>query len=333
MKFSVIIPVYNVEQYIGQCVNSVLNQCFDDYEIILVDDGSTDASGRICDRFSNANSNVVVIHKKNGGLSDARNHGVRKAKGDYILFVDSDDYISENSLCQINECISANKYPDIVCLECVKFLANSSTVIPMNDGVSEKINSLREDELYEYIAHLNKLPGSACTKAINTDFFVNNDLFFEVGRLSEDLEWATRLFINAKRIAYCSAPYYNYRQSREGSISATANEKNMMHIMDAIRKNSLLAQKEVSVSKKRMIYSFSEYMYRTLILGYTKIKDENKLAYRKELEKYKYVFGVRKDKSSRMIRTAYKLLGIKNTSMLLNVYLNVARGRSSSSGV
>lgn len=98
MTFSIIIPVYNVEKYLNECVDSVLNQKNVDYEIILVDDGSTDNSGQICDEYLKKHSNVSVIHKVNGGLSDARNAGLESAEGDYILFVDSDDKIEENSL-------------------------------------------------------------------------------------------------------------------------------------------------------------------------------------------------------------------------------------------
>ena len=94
--FSIIIPIYNVEKYLVQCIESVLNQDYDDYELILVDDGSPDNCGEICDSYLNKNSNIRVIHKKNGGISDARNTGLKEAKGDYVIFIDSDDYICDN---------------------------------------------------------------------------------------------------------------------------------------------------------------------------------------------------------------------------------------------
>ncbi len=97
-KISVIIPVYNVENYLRECVDSVLNQTFSDYEIILVDDGSTDISGKICDKYAVKDDRVNVIHKKNGGLSNARNVGLKKAVGEYIYFLDSDDYIKTDAL-------------------------------------------------------------------------------------------------------------------------------------------------------------------------------------------------------------------------------------------
>lgn len=107
MKIS-IIPVYNVEKYIEQCVESILGQDYDKREIVLVDDGSTDTSGSICDVYAAKYENVIVIHKENGGLSDARNVGLAKATGDYILFVDADDFIEKNSLSSIVEIVNAN---------------------------------------------------------------------------------------------------------------------------------------------------------------------------------------------------------------------------------
>ena len=97
MKFSIIIPCYKVEQYLHQCVDSVLAQTFDDYEVILVDDGSPDGSPAICDEYSKKSNKVKVIHKLNGGLSDARNVGLKEASGDYIVFLDSDDWWCDNN--------------------------------------------------------------------------------------------------------------------------------------------------------------------------------------------------------------------------------------------
>lgn len=93
-KISVIVPVYNVEKYLSRCIDSIISQTFSDFELILVDDGSTDSSGKICDEYGKKDGRVKVIHKRNGGLSSARNCGLENAKGNYICFVDSDDWIS-----------------------------------------------------------------------------------------------------------------------------------------------------------------------------------------------------------------------------------------------
>ena len=92
---SIIVPIYNVEQYLPACLDSLVNQTLQDIEIILVDDGSTDKSGQICEEYAQKGKRITVLHKKNGGLSDARNYGIKKSKGKYISFIDSDDYLSE----------------------------------------------------------------------------------------------------------------------------------------------------------------------------------------------------------------------------------------------
>ena len=110
---SVIIPVYNVEKYLEECIDSVLAQTYQNIEIILVDDGSTDSSGLICDRYAEKNTNISVIHQKNSGLSAARNSGLNKANGDYIYFLDSDDYISADAIEKLFS-IAENDKSDIV---------------------------------------------------------------------------------------------------------------------------------------------------------------------------------------------------------------------------
>ena len=122
----VIIPVYNVEKYLEQCVDSVLNQSFKDIEIILVDDGSKDSSGEICDYYKEKDSRVKVIHKENGGLSDARNMGIRQCSSEYILFLDSDDYWKENCLEEIARCIEDNV--DIVFLTAAKYFEQTGQI-------------------------------------------------------------------------------------------------------------------------------------------------------------------------------------------------------------
>ena len=166
MTFSIIIPVYNVEKYLNECVDSVLNQKNVDYEIILVDDGSTDNSGQICDEYVKNHSNISVIHKQNGGASDARNIGIEEAEGDYILFIDSDDKIEKNSLSKINEVIINQKFPDIVMLEVYKYFDNNGTIISLSDGVNEDIDILKGKKLFEYLSNLPKYPASPCSKAI-----------------------------------------------------------------------------------------------------------------------------------------------------------------------
>ena len=128
---SVIIPVYNVEEYLRECIDSVLNQTFSDFEVILVNDGSTDSSGEICDEYVEKDERVTVIHQKNGGLSVARNIGLSEANGKYVYFLDSDDYISENALATLLN-IAENDSSDIVFFDAVSFTDTDDFTVHQN---------------------------------------------------------------------------------------------------------------------------------------------------------------------------------------------------------
>lgn len=109
MKISVIVPIYNVEKYIEKCINSIINQTYKDLEIILVDDGSTDSSGKICDEYAKKDKRIKVIHKKNGGVSSSRNIALTIANGDYITWIDSDDWIEKDTYSKLADIILKNK--------------------------------------------------------------------------------------------------------------------------------------------------------------------------------------------------------------------------------
>lgn len=323
MIFSVIVPVYNVEKYIVQCVESIITQEFRDFEIILVDDGSTDCSGAMCDEIQNKYSNVKALHKENGGLSDARNYGVKHACGDYLLFVDSDDYICNHVFAKIEKTIEKNNYPDIVFLECTKFCEDNQVLVRMNDGVGPEVNNLRGNELISYITHLNKFPASACTKAIKKSFFISQELYFKKGILSEDLEWGIRLFLSIQSAAYCSEDYYRYRQGRVESISSTASEKHYFDILNIVEIYGCAYKDCSDKYKKKLVFSLLEYVYRLLILGFEEVSKEKRKYYKERLKYYSFILGTRKDKNSQFIHYSFKILGIGLSSKLMKVYLRL----------
>ena len=297
-----------------------------DAEVILVDDGSTDNSSKICDMFATKHSNIIVIHKKNGGLSDARNAGVAIAQGEYLLFVDGDDYIASNSLLEIKNVILENNKPDLIFLEALKFFDDTRRMIAMGDGIDEKVNKLRDREVYEYLADLPKYPASACTKAIKRKLFIENNLYFTKGLLSEDLEWCIRVLLAAKSFCYCPYKYDFYRQKRTGSISSTYCEKKYMDILSTFQKWTKNASTILSdAAKKRMIYSYMEYIFRFLLMGYSCVEKENRKAFLKCVKNGSWILGTRGDFPSKCINYGYKLLGIKGVGKALNVYLKIKR--------
>ena len=211
MLVSVIIPVYNVEKFLPKCMESVFAQTYSNIEVILIDDGSTDNSGKICDELLANHKNMKVIHKNNGGLSSARNIGIEVASGEALFFLDSDDYISKNC---INRCVDtlerSNSDIAIIQMQYVKENENSEV---QSNGVKEEIFTAEqaiEESLYQ-----RKF--SCCTPAKLYRRNIIGDIRFPVGRLSEDLATCHLFLNNANKIIYTNDIGYYYRQ-RENSI-------------------------------------------------------------------------------------------------------------------
>lgn len=234
MKFSIIIPVYNVETYIKKCVNSILIQSYKDYEIILVDDGSPDKSGTICDEYTIKDNRVKVVHKKNGGLSSARNTGLDIAKGEYIIFLDSDDWWdNDNGLSIINNKL-LEKECDILIFGMKKYFTFSD-----NFG-DERPPSLEQgqDITIKNLMCNNIYTACACNKVIRREFIEKQKLRFTIGQLSEDIEWCAKLLLTNPKINILSECFYVYRQQNSNSITSNITRKNVEHVLDIIERLS-----------------------------------------------------------------------------------------------
>lgn len=219
MKFSIIIPVYKVEKYLSRCIESVQNQSYQDYEVILVDDGSPDNCPKMCDDIAKTDCRYKVIHKANQGLGYARNSGMELATGDYLVFIDSDDYIARTALDDIYECITRESLPDV----CV-----FGNIMVDKNGVkvekSKTINGVfREKEVSEKVlpkafSHSMRLPydeygiGSAWGAVYNRQFLLKHQIKFLSERecLSEDLLFSIEICLRARSIAFMDKNLYYY---------------------------------------------------------------------------------------------------------------------------
>lgn len=318
MLFSFIVPVYNVEKYLDTCIKSIINQEYKDYEIILVDDGSTDSSPEICDQYERHYNFSKVIHKINGGLSDARNCGIRLAKGKYILFVDSDDYIASDAIENIVQTLKSERGDiDVMFLEAKKFYPDNSSE-SLGDGMKiEYVCGKSQKEVLANIAHLPKFPGSACTKLIKRELIINNDLFFEKGLISEDIDWTIGLLLNANKFSYCGEDYYYYRQNREGSITNSTNKKSLEGLLYIIKK---WARKDNRTPYQNSINSFLSYEYMIMLYSYSKLSVTDQVTLKKEISYYKWIMDYSQTKKTKIVSLSVKILGISLTSKLLNIY-------------
>lgn len=210
---SVVVAVYNIAEYLPRCVHSIQAQTWSRLDIILVDDGSTDNSGILCDELAAADGRIRVIHKDNGGLSDARNAGTAAAVGEYIAFVDGDDWIQPDMYENMLSCILDFKAPLAVCRYRQIYKDN------IVDGSTQRVVLLEEKEaLEEFIAENDSIPirNAAWNKVYSRELMGN--LCFPKGRLYEDIVYTTRLLERCQRCIYLDRAEYNYVLEREGSI-------------------------------------------------------------------------------------------------------------------
>ena len=223
IKISIVVPVYNLENYIEKCIKSILSQTYSDFELLLINDGSTDDSLSVMKKYDK-DPRIKLLSKANGGLSDARNYGIKHSVGEYIMFIDGDDFLLNDRCLEkiVNELI--NTKGDILQYKTVRFFSKKEKYI-YNAKETKKV--LKSD-VCSYIGEMNRagnISVSACDKIIKRDLIVNNNLFFEKDLLSEDVMWSLQLYLQASSICYLDEDIYVYRQQREGSISTTKNSK------------------------------------------------------------------------------------------------------------
>lgn len=210
---TVIIAIYNIKEYLERSIESVRKQTYENLEILLVDDGSTDGSEIVCEEYSALDTRIRVIHKKNGGLSEARNVGIEEAKGEYIAFVDGDDWIDEDMYENMYLAIKSTKSELAVCAykevstSSIKDLSNDTIIIFEKDEALESFIR-EEDEIQIQNAAWNKLYKKKLLKS----------LCFPVGKLYEDIVFSTKVLHQAKKVVYLNQGYYNYVVDRAGSI-------------------------------------------------------------------------------------------------------------------
>ena len=265
MRFSIIIPVYNVERYLQECVKSVLEQSFQNFEIILVDDGSKDNSGKLCDELSEKNDTIKVIHKENGGLSDARNFGIKEAKGEYLVFLDSDDFWDDTEFLEkLNEIIQ-KKEKDLIIIGLKKYFESTNRI---EEKDNEKLNN---NESIEELLKNNLYKACACSKIIKRNIVIENNLYFPKGRLSEDIEWCARVLkvIDLNKIYYFPNNVYVYRQ-RENSISKKVDDLFIKDIYEMIKNETIYND-----DKENIVNSYLAYEY-SVLLGWTSLKCKDK---------------------------------------------------------
>lgn len=260
VTFSVVIPVYNVSKYLRLCINSVLAQSYRDFEVILVNDGSTDGSGTICEEYTYRDNRVRVINQQNKGSSAARNVGISAATGDYVLFLDSDDYWkSHDVLEKIAKRIELTK-PAVLSFNYEKFDGEKH----YSPYFKSETMPLPITNSFQYQSEKELWVACAWNKAVRREIFTGEALRFREGITSEDVDWCIRLALEAENFDYLDSVVVCYRQ-REQSISRNVSARNV----EILKENicyclSILEESKgnrVELLKPYIAYQFATFLF------------------------------------------------------------------------
>ena len=320
MLFSIILPIYNVEKYLHECVDSILYQTFTDFELILVNDGSKDRSGNICDEYALKDDRIKVIHKENGGLSDARNFGTDKATGDYIVYVDSDDYIVSNEfLSDLSKKIEETQR-DIVLYKYSKFFDDSKTLAECTFSLDFAESIEDSDQLLYELVKRDSYYGMAWIKAFKREIVVNNGIQFEKNLLGEDMDWYFDLVLNAKTYAVIDKSYIAYRQ-RSGSITSSHKIKNLTDFIYILEKwaNKIQNSDIGDIKRKALMGALAKY-YSNLLITYMRLKDKNKKQYKNRIKALSFLLNYSLSSRPLQIKKVYRLSGLDGVITMLKIY-------------
>lgn len=317
---SVVIPVYNTYMYLQQCVDSVLKQTYHYVEVILVDDGSTDGSSDLCDEIEKRDSRVRTIHKKNGGLSEARNVGIKSATGKYIIFLDSDDFwIGNRGLSMLVSIMESDPNIDFINFKMEYYFQMENCFLKMVGFLNAGEKILKIDAM-ESFTQIGSFPVSACSKLLKTDFLKKHNLFFESGVLMEDIPWFLNLLSNTDFVYLYNLDFYVYRKQVTTSITTCFSEKRFMDLYKIIQ-CEVQRWERVDNREKALLYSFLAYEYAILMAFYY----DN----RKKIELWFYLKGLEwlldydLNPKVKKVKLLVKICGLKLSSFFLNKYVRL----------
>lgn len=271
IKLSIIMPVYNVKNYIRKCIESVLEQKFIDYELILVDDGSNDGSGVICDEYSKKDKRIIVIHQKNKGLSGARNSGINIAKGEFIGFIDSDDWIHKNMYYDLVN-IAIKEKSDIVQCGYIKTENEEENNILINNYINNYSNI---EALYNLYNNNYPITVVCWNKIYKKELF--KDIQFPVGKIHEDEFTTHKLLYKAKKVTFIESQYYYYRQ-RSGSIMSEKFSPKSLDKLEALREKISFMENINTDLYLKAVKQYLNFLRKIYFISQKELPDNKKLA-------------------------------------------------------
>lgn len=306
---TVVIPVYNVEKYLKRCIDSILIQEWKNCDILLVDDGSTDNSPQICEDYAKAYDIISVIHKENGGLSEARNTGISNAEGEYVYFLDSDDWIEPNTFSDLAEVIESDQY-DIISFN-PEFVKSEHDIIKSDSKRTKRLTG--KEALIDMFSY-GFITGFATDKIYRKTLFTKNTIQFPVGKYYEDLGTNYKLFLAAKKVYATNQKYYHYLIDNPDAITQSWNEKKLRDMFEFYKEvfysdfvRSQLNQEELHISQLYYVNGLTHILASLYKAKLHKHHSEIASEVKQELEKNKMTCSEMKSIPNRNKYLLYRL--------------------------
>lgn len=265
VEISIVLPVYNVIDYLDECIKSILRQSNINFELIVVDDGSTDGSQILCDRYSESDSRIKVIHQKNAGLSAARNTGLNHAKGKYITFVDSDDFVGEKYIEVLYKIIIESCADISMCdyMEVAQDTQISDVTFQEKNPIDKYYYNGKEAIANVYKNSSHGMEFVSWAKMYKLELFKSNGILFPEGKLHEDAFTTYKLFYASNKIAFVNAPLYFYR-IRSGSIMTSEFTEKRLDMIQATREEYLFFRENRDF--ELMYLAFVDYLHKVKLI-------------------------------------------------------------------
>lgn len=321
-KFTVIVPVYNVEKYLDECVQSVINQTFTDWELLLVDDGSTDSSPQMCDNYSSVDSRIKVLHQKNGGASAARNNGLDNASGEYVVFLDSDDYYNDKNALDYLNSKTKTKNPDIIMFGCTDYNMQTGEVRISRSGYD--IDFIENAPYEKALSHLlsNKIiPGGPTVFAASKSVIDKNNIRFKLGIQDEDYDYVLSVFIKSNSISVLNNPFYSYRKGRADSVTGSSNIKMIEGIAYTVEKWVSLCESLDDEQLKKDLLNYIAFIYTTGFVVSGRMDKQTRKKALSIMRKYRFVLDYGYWKKTRLTKIISAFSGDDLFSRAAAVYL------------
>ncbi len=319
-KLSIIIPVYNLEEYLKRCLNSVMLQDTSEVEIIIVNDGSSDGTEKICNEYVEKYSNIKAYYKKNEGLSIARNFGISKASGEYVLFLDGDDFLSRDALKNIlNEINQGNS--DVIIGKCILYYPMREKYVPCDYHLDRKIiNGLVKEELLKELLDGKTYEWYACLNIVRKKYLVKNKLYFKEKACFEDAMWTPELLFLAESVSCVDEPFYIYLQNREGSITASLSKKVYEDKLNVCLYAEEFCEKyQLSAQFSQKFLGNYNNIYVSLLADSWRFGKNQRKNYWRKLRQYKKILWYSGRTYQRCLYKAWKMIGIRGVSYILHM--------------